>query len=198
MSYYAIFKPTKEAVDGKRKSVHFVNDPRKYGNECRLDMLVYCMGETDSDSVHKVCANLQFQMDYMRNLVRGQVWKHAFETFDEEGEIWYCGWTYAKSEPDTTYEELCEYVMHELVLLKNVKTPDYFDDNEKYFEKVSGIDGKIEYFTDTCRELAIFEVMDYFSDYRAGEDDGGDDDGECGEGGVPDKPGCTEEGGCDE
>lgn len=194
MSYYAVFKPTREAVDEKRKSSYFVKDAKKYENECRLEMLVYCMGETDPDSVHKMCVHMQFQMDYLKNLVSAQVWEGAFDTFDTENEIWFCGWTYAKSEPDTTYEELCEYVMHELVLLKNVKTPDYFDDNEKYFEKVREIDGKIEYFTDTCRELAIFDVMKHFSEYRVDdEDDGGYD-----EGGDRGESGHAGEGGGDE
>ena len=47
-----------------------------------------------------------------------------------------------------------------------MKTPDWFDENEKFFDKISEINSNIDGFIESCREIAVYRIMDDLKEFE--------------------------------
>lgn len=56
---------------------------------------------------------------------------------EDDGKLWYCGWEYAKEYSEFDKDSILNRMIEDLIILNRVvKTPDYFDESEKFFEKL--------------------------------------------------------------
>lgn len=171
MGYSITFVPPKEFVEKTKKEVFLAKETHKYELQTRMEILVYCLNELKEQGVLQACETLAFRLDYLKELAKGAVWKSAFDEFEECGSITFCGWEYSHEYCDTDYREVFDYTLEELILLKNIPTPDYFDSSDKWCEKVNEIKGKLEYFADECAKIETYEVMEKFKPYKEKYDD---------------------------
>lgn len=166
MSYDRIFMPTEEAVDELRKNIH---RNRSYDlDSMKIELRAYCMSEHNIDDIHPVIEHIRFILSGMKSGIRSIRYKYAVETYktDEDKMIWYCGWKYSHSECESDEESTTRYAIENLVNLACiVKTPDWFDDNEKFYDKLKEIDEIIEYYVDDISYCCDYEVIDKLKEF---------------------------------
>lgn len=172
MGFEIDFIPTKEFIDEKLKPLVKYKSDKNDIPYLKTDILVYCLG--DYDETRKVMSRLKFNLKYLYEIIRLEVIQGAVERFEEEGQIWYCGWQYSRDECDWELDDLVGRTTKSLTILKqSVKTPDYFNENELFYDKINKIDGEVDEFEDSCRDIAIYEVMNMLREFQVNDDDDG-------------------------
>ncbi len=171
MSYYRTFSPSEEAIDEIRKHVRRANS---YDiNHTEIELCTYCMADHDIADVNQVIDHIHFLLRSIAYDMNSVSYQYAVDRYEEDDDktVWFCGWKYAKDEPDTTTNEAIEYALSKLVNLSCVvKTPDWFDDNEKYYDKQREIEDVIEYVKDIAVENGDFEIIGMLKEFELKED----------------------------
>ena len=101
--------------------------------EQKLDIISACM---NPESIRYTNLKLMCRIlvslieDEEKAIIVRRVEKH-------DGKLWYCGWEYAKEYSDFDKDSILDRMVEDLIILNRVvKTPDYFDESEKFFEKL--------------------------------------------------------------
>lgn len=175
MSYECSFKPTEEAI-AKIKPWNYGKDNYSKDNsaidDCKLEILVYCMDNHDVNDISNILKNLRYKMRYMEISCYEDYKRSIYEEWLKNGEITFCGWKYSHDEPDLEREEVYTMYLESLGLLASVvKTPDYFNDGEKFFTKKRHIKDVMEGFLESMYEIFAFQIMDMFKEFRIPECD---------------------------
>ena len=172
MSYYRTFLPPKDAVDELR---NYVSKSVSYDlDSIKTELRIYCLLPHPDDDIRRVIEHIRYLLGCMKYDVRSDCYKYAVNCYDtdEDESVWYCGWDYSRSEPDTTEEEARTHTVGSLVNLAcAVATPDWFDEQEKYYDKMNAIDDEIEYFIDAVSKCYDFEVMDKLKEFDVTDKD---------------------------
>ena len=165
MGYQITFKPPKEFVDTKLKSVANSGPVISDLKDIRMELLLLCMKPAD-DSIYKTTTKLRYLLRSLYGTIRLNAFAEAVSRFEEEGYIWYCGWNFSRDECDWDLEETISNQMEDFIILKElVNTPDWFDDQEKFYEKLNTVKEDISGFEEICEEIAIYEVMDLLREF---------------------------------
>lgn len=175
MSYYAIFKPTQEAMDKLKEQ-----DPLSYRNdntsnlkkELEMELLILCM-RGSSDSVRNVMFNITTKLHMLKDITIHECIQNACKQFEKEQELYWCGWDKARRYCDWTDKSTIDCVtenlmMHALI----IPTMDYYsnDEHELFYQKWNDVKEQIEEFSESIYTWYIFEIMEQLVDYRIGED----------------------------
>ena len=186
MSYYRTFLPTKEAVDDLRKCIY---KSSKYDlSSLKVELRTYCMYDHDISDIRPVMEHIKFLLNSMKFDIMSICHEYAVERYeeDEDKTIWYCGWKYSHQECESDEESTMNYAVENLVNLSCVvKTPDWFDENEKFCDKLREVDDIIEYFIDDISYCGDYEVMDKLKEFDITEKEDDEDadnkdlEGEC-------------------
>ena len=176
MSYYAIFKPTQEAVQTLKEK-----DPLSYKKEDEIDslkreieleLLTLCMKGTE-DNIHSIIFNISTRLQILRNIAIHKCIKSACEQFTKEEQIQYCGWDKTKRTCDWTDIEIINRTLENLLMYTSViPTKDFYKSDEKdyFYEKWNNVKEEITEFSEFIYDWYIFEIMELLIDYRTGED----------------------------
>lgn len=171
MSYTATFKPTKEFMEDFEKKSFILKNEKEYENETKVELLCYCMRDWDEkETFKKVYDHIKFSLSYLNNVVKSDVRKWVANEYKEKGEVYFNGWNYAKDECDFDYDDIFLSTLKNLVLLKQVQTPNYFDDIDKHYDKRNGIERELDGFVECCAEIANFEIMNEMKEFRVNDD----------------------------
>ena len=156
-------------------------------NEYKLSLKVYTLLAPDaSDSgvnrvpdVKNTAFNIKLYLGGFENGINQAEDQFAYDRWKEDGKLWYCGYEYSHDYCNHTRDEIYDYVVERLTILKFcAETGDYFDTESHFDEKVRDIDGALAYFEDMIREIKIYEIMNDLKDYRIPDDyDEDDEDG---------------------
>ena len=184
MSYYAVFKKLTEEVMEKYNKKNRGIYGFSTNNEYRLSLKVYTLlpqEEKDSFSkapdVKNAVFNIKLYLCGMEAEINQNEEQFAYDRWKEDNELWYCGWQYSHDNCEHTREEVYDYVVERLTILKFcANSGDYFDSESHFDDKARDIDEILDYFEDMIREIKIYEIMNELKDYRVGDDDGGEED----------------------
>lgn len=162
MSYCRTFKPTEEQIEELKKHTSRYSVFNNLDTSI-LELSVYCMQDHSSEKNKEVINAIQMLLMSVKYDCILKAYDNALEKYEEDKnkEIWYEGRTYD--------EEFCDdnfyYVLSELVHLACVvKTPDWFDESEKYSEKKNEINELINEFEDCQTTLGDFEIIEKLKD----------------------------------
>ena len=176
MSYTATFKPTKEFMDDFEKKSFILKNEKEYENETRVELLCYCMRDWDEkETFKKVYDHIKFDLTYLNSVVKSCVRNESVKEYKEDGEVYFNGWTYAKDECDFDYDDIFLNTIKSLMLLKQVQTPDFFEDSDKHYDKRNEIERELDGFVECCAEIANFEIMNEMKEFRVGDYDEDED-----------------------
>lgn len=156
-------------------------------NEYKLSLKVYTLLAPDvSDGgvnrvpdVKNTAFNIKLYLGGFENGINQAEDQFAYDRWKEDGKLWYCGYEYSHDYCNHNKEEIYDYVVERLTILKFcAETGDYFDAESHFDEKVRDIDDALAYFEDMIREIKIYEIMNDLKDYRIPDDyDEDDEDG---------------------
>lgn len=146
--------------------------------------MICCMQNIENDEVVKKIQSIKYHLSDYMNMVKNDILKSLKDRIDDNnGVICFCGWEYSSEDRMTslTFDELLNIKYENLALLSVVvKTPDYFTDNEMFYEKVNAINEELN---DIEEEIYNIISQDFVNTYRKEyavtyDDDIQQDDGE--------------------
>ena len=159
MGYQITFRPPKEFVDKELKTRAGSMDMSDNIRDLKIEIMTFCMKPNEkftSNNINK----LSYHLRLLYNMIRTNTFDRAVKLFESEGEIWYCGWNFSHEECEWDLEEIISQQIENFIILKElVNTPDWFDEREKFYEKINDIKSEISGFEEICEEIAIYEVM---------------------------------------
>ncbi len=172
MSFYRTYTPPEDVI--KKMEEKGRNSRLSSIDDTKIELRTYCMLEHDPNEVCNAIMHIKFLLGSMKYDIEKSCYRYAVERYNEDDKhtVWFCGWKYANDEPDSDEESVFKYVVENLINLTFVvKTPDWFEESEKFHEKLSEIDSMIEYFEDAMSEVYDFQVMKELKEYEEKDDD---------------------------
>lgn len=164
MGYQRTFKPTEEAVKKLRDKIIKINSI----DDAKLELYLYCMKDHSDDNMREVIFKIKSLLQEIKYYAVSNEYKYAVDCYDTDSDkmIWWCGWQYSHSQSDDTYESVIRYCtdrLSEMAIL--TKTPDWYDDNEKYCLKANEINEVIKYFEKTIQEVTAYEIFNELKEF---------------------------------
>lgn len=171
MGYQITFRPPKEFVDTQLKSRAAASDMTSELRNCKLEAMLLCMKPSEKDKAYNYINRMSYLLRMIYNMVRSNKFQEAIDRFNEDGEIWYCGWNYSHDECDWELENVIANQIEDMMILKElVTTPDWFDASEKFYEKLNEVKSGITGFEEICEEIVIYEIMGMLREFDVSDE----------------------------
>ena len=144
-------------------------------NEYKLSLKVYTLlkPEVPEGSLGRVpdvknaVFNIKLYLAGLENEINQAEEQFAYDRWKEDGKLWYCGWDFSHDYCQHNREDVYDYVVERLIILKFcVESGDYFDSESHFDDKSRDIDEVLAYFEDMMREIKIYKIMNELKDYR--------------------------------
>lgn len=147
-------------------------------NEYRLSLKVYTLMPPETQEnlsrvpdVKNAVFNIKLYLAGLENEINQAEEQFAYDRWKEDGKLWYCGWEFSHDYCQHNREDVYDYVIERLIILKFcAETGDYFDSESHFDDKARDIDEVLAYFKDVMSEIKIFEIMNELKDYRIPDD----------------------------
>ena len=168
MSYYRVFYPPKEIIDKLEQKARRANSYNSDSTE--IELKTYCMLDHSNDKIHDVIEHLRLLLSMLSYDAISMSYKYAADGYreDEDNRIVFCGRQYSHECPGTSIEESYKYVLPKLVsMCCVVKTPDWYEESDKFYDKQNEIDSLIEYFVDASSENGDYEIIDMIKEWES-------------------------------
>ena len=155
-------------------------------NEYRLSLKVYTLMPPETQEnlsrvpdVKNTVFNIKLYLAGLENEINQEEEQFAYDRWKEDNKLWYCGWEYSHDYCQHNREDVYDYVVERLTLLKFcAETGDYFDSESHFDDKGRDIDDILEYFENMMSEIKIYEIMNELKEYRIPDDYDEDKDDE--------------------
>ena len=179
MGYEVHFKGMPNEVmdkyNKKNKGIYSFSSNGEY----RLSLKVYTLlkPEVPEGSLSRVpdvknaVFNIKLYLAGLENEINQAEEQFAYDTWKEDNELWYCGWQFSHDYCQHNREDVYNYVVEQLTILKFcAESGDYFDSESHFNVKIGGIDEVLTYFEDMIRKIKIYEIMNELKEYRISND----------------------------
>ena len=172
MNDYRTYQPTEEAVKSLKDKYKSYN---KAFSDYNTNLLVMCMMPQENRSnfdFSQTLMGIRYNLMGIAEKIRYNAAQCVIKEFEKDGKVTFsnCGWT------DNTEEEISNRAIKELVLIACVvKTPDYFENGNNFYDKRTAIEENVDLFVEEMEDLANKELMEYFAPYKVEEEDEEDD-----------------------
>ena len=154
-------------------------------NEYRLSLKVYTLLKPEVNEgnlghipdVKNAVFNIKLYLTGLENEINQAEEQFAYDRWKEDNKLWYCGWEFSHDYCQYNREDVYNYVIERLTILKFcAETGDYFDSESNFGDKARDIDDVLAYFKDMMSEIKIYEIMNELKDYRIPDDWEGTED----------------------
>lgn len=174
MSYYATFKPTQEAIDQVKEKDPLPwsrgeNDLQEYESE----LLVLAMRNPENLNIKSAMFQIKCYLSLIKNQAIHDCIQHAVSQFEQDGDLYWCGWDKAERECSWDEESVTKSLLEDLIMYTFiVPTKDYYnhEEHEDFYEKLNTVTERIKGYYESIYDWYIFEIMEQLVDYRTGED----------------------------
>ena len=149
-------------------------------NEYRLSLKVYTLMPPETKEnlsrvpdVKNAVFNIKLYLAGLENEINQAEEQDAYDRWkeDKNNVLWFCGWEFSHDYCQHNREDVYDYVIERLTILKFcAESGDYFDSESHFDDKARDIDDVLAYFKDTISEIKIFEIMNELKDYRIPDD----------------------------
>lgn len=160
MGYSVYYRPPKEMVDELKNNCDIEN----VFSIAKSELIKTCMEPIENVFQFQTIVN-KFLMNIYNNS-KAEAENLAYNQFQEDGEIGFFGWDKARESVWESIDELCKVNYENLFIIAMVKTPDYFENKDNYYEKYNDICVIIDEFRDSSFTYAQLELMEKFKDYK--------------------------------
>lgn len=160
MGYSVYYKPPKEMVDELKSSA----DVESTYSLIKSEIIKTCMENIENIFQFQTIINRCLKNIY--NISKTDAEMVAYSQFQEDGEIGFYGWDKARDSIWEDINELYKVNYNSLFIIAIVKTPDFFTEKDKYYEKYEEICEIIDGLYDSCFTYAQRELMEKFKEYK--------------------------------
>ena len=173
MGFQITFVPSEEKMTVyKPWNENTVNYGEAIKNSKR-EIISYCLKNHDNDDTRKIATNIGFNLRMLISSIELDEKYSAYKRWKEDAdhELWYCGWQFSH-ECEIDKEGILEQTIDELTILADVvKTPDYFEDIDKFTRKREEIIEQLDDFEYTMRDLVVYGIIDDLREFEKKYDD---------------------------
>jgi hypothetical protein len=173
MGFQITFVPPEEKmVTYKPWNENMVNYKEAIKNTKR-ELISYCLKNHDNDDTRKIATTIGFNLRMLISSIELDEKFSAYKRWKEDAdhELWYCGWQFSH-ECEIDKEGIIEQTIDELTILADVvKTPDYFEDIDKFTRKREDIIEHLDDFECTMSDIAIYGIIDELREFEKKYDD---------------------------
>lgn len=173
MGFQITFVPSEEKMTVyKPWNENTVNYVEAIKNSKR-EIISYCLKNHDNDDTRKIATNIGFNLRMLISSIELDEKYSAYKRWKEDAdhELWYCGWQFSH-ECEIDKEGILEQTIDELTILADVvKTPDYFEDIDKFTRKREEIIEQLDDFEYTMRDLVVYGIIDDLREFEKKYDD---------------------------
>lgn len=166
MSYQVTFAPTEEKM--KEYNTYHVSDEEMQtiiDSEKRL-LIITCMKESIDD--FSTIIVLKNHIDQIYSLIENHTKSMTYQRWknDTNHKVYFTGWHLA-NDSYISKDECIKMLLDKLFLLACiVKTPDYFDDREKFYAKLSSIGESIDEFIDDTYTTVTKNIVNDLNEFQ--------------------------------
>lgn len=165
MSYSITFKPPKEVVDKYQQTPSFASH-----TEWALELLVYCLKNYEE----KVSSNIVLIKSYLNswyNDIEKTVKNTIYHDYTTDNEITFYGWEFSHGASNIK-EELIDTTLEDLVILTaGVDTPNYFEAQQNFYDKLNDIKDKLTYFKEESENIIKHDIIEDLNKYEVKDED---------------------------
>ena len=173
MGFQITFVPPEEKmVTYKPWNENMVNYQEAIKNTKR-ELISYCLKNHDNDDTRKIATTIGFNLRMLISSIELDEKFSAYKRWKEDAdhELWYCGWQFSH-ECEIDKEGILEQTIDELTILADVvKTPDYFEDIDKFTRKREDIIEQLDDFEYTMRDFVVYGIIDELREFEKKYDD---------------------------
>lgn len=152
--------------------------------EYRLSLKVYTLMPPETQEnlsrvpdVKNAVFNIKLYLAGLENEINQSEEQFAYDRWKEDGKLWYCGWKYSHDYCQHNREEVYDYVIERLTILKFcAESGNYFDSESHFDDKARDIDEVLAYFKDVISEIKIYEIINELKDYRIPDNEDEEDE----------------------
>lgn len=175
MGYQKTIKITEDKLSAKYLSSSAFTD--KEVEVSKLELITYCMQDHTNETNREVIKKIQWLVGLHFEMLRQRCLSEIRERVKKDGEMWFSGWEFSHTSDFDFFETVKNTVEHLVKLTVCVKTPDYFDEDEKFHSKWNEISEEIDA-EEIIYDIVGHEFIEEYSGYNEEEDyDDGDDNG---------------------
>lgn len=168
MGYQITFLPTEEKMNTYKPWNDRVVNYEEAIKNTKRELISYCLKDHEDEDTMKIATNIGFQLRMLISNIELNEKFIAYKRWseDDEHELWYCGWQF--SHPcEIDKDSILENTIDELTILADVvKTPDYFDDIDKFDRKRIAIAEQLDDFAETMSDIAIYSIIEDLREFE--------------------------------
>lgn len=140
------------------------------------EILCYTLMGNEDDNLNNTIFQLRLNVITLVSKLEERCKRTICNDIEKDGIWWVRGYNYHSNYSDYDIEEETDRAVRELSILKTViKTPDFFDDEEKFFEKKREITDIFDRLDEIVTDVIYHKFLEH---YREEYEDKGDEDEE--------------------
>ncbi len=173
MGYQITFAPTEEKMkEFKKKTPTYTMANDSYSDELSKELMAYCM-KPRNEMTATVVRQIKTLLSLWYSTIREDTRNDAYERYvsDEYHHLWYCGWEFARGSSWEKEDITKTYADDFFVLAYLVETPDFFENEEKFYDKLNKVRENLDGFKDAVETQVIHEIIDELKPFELGDDD---------------------------
>lgn len=173
MSYEITFKPTEEAM---KKYKPWTKDGEKresFLKYYKRELLSYCLKPHTTLNTITITKDIENIVNSIAWTVDNDTMYDAYERWknDENNELYYCGWKFSRP-CQFDKDKVIENNVDELTLFADViPTTDFFENEEKFYDKVNRINNIIDELVEILTEIKIHQIIEELRDFEVKYDE---------------------------
>ena len=173
MGYQITFAPTEEKMkELKKKTPTYTMPNDGYSDELSKELMAYCM-KPRNEMTATVVRQIKTLLSLWYTTIKEDTRNDAYEryTSDKNHHLWYCGWEFARDSNWEKEDMLKTYADDFFVLAYLVDTPDFFEAEEKFYDKLSRVRENIDGFKDAVETQVIHEIIAELKPFELKDED---------------------------
>lgn len=171
MGYQITFIPTVEAMQKYKPVSNFQQDGSTI-EEFKYELIHYVMKNGEKGGVPQQYKQIDLLLRCIVNSVDDHEKHLAYKRWseDKDHQLWYCGWEFSKPSQLDREDTISLYIERLIVLSDLVTTPDYFEENGKFFKKLEEVRGTVSDFIESTEEISIHTIIDDLDEFKVKSD----------------------------
>lgn len=174
MGYEIRFVPSEEKMKEYKPWNEEKEKNKSFLEEYKRDLVHYCMKEHEKAYfITQMSKDLGWKIRLIYSAVEDDEKKRLYYRWkeDEKHEVWYCGWEFSR---DSCFEkdDFIETKINDLLVFADlIKTPDYFEDSEKFYKKLTDVREEVDAIVEIFEDIVIHNIIDDLKEFEEKDDE---------------------------
>lgn len=173
MGYQITFAPSEEKMKEYKPWNENQGQHDSFLEDYKRELVHYCMKKHDKTTTIQLSKDLAWKLRCLYGAVEQDEKLNAYYRWknDEHHWLWYCGWEFSH---DSYFEKdsFIEQKVNDLLVFTDlIETPNYFEDSENFYKKLSDVREEVEGTVEIFQEIMIHNIIEDLREFELKDDD---------------------------